>query len=226
MVGIDGIVGIVIFLFFVVWSFVFFYGTTSIEREDPMAGAKDVVSDNVVEYLVTDLYEIPVRYASQNNTSNSVFYFDYVWPSEGAKNSTKVYGNGSQLSCNITGDRLYWQADADEGNNYFTVKYSDENEVMNCTGGGLGTPINQTIPWSAVGHSVFSQDKADNMTSTIYSTFKKNLGILRDFRVEMNVSGSVTTYGPPTPNATSVYVKTNRYTTEDNNKAEIRVMVW
>jgi hypothetical protein len=138
-----------------------------------------------------------------------------------------VYDSGgTQLACNITGSRLYWQSDAVAGANYFTMTYSDKDVTLNCTGGDLGNPINKTIPRSAVGKSKVSQEKISDMTGTDYMAFRDNLGIDRDIRVEMNVSDSVTVYGLPTPNATSVYAKTTRHATEDGQQAEMIVMVW
>jgi hypothetical protein len=227
MASIDGVVAFVLFLIFVSWSFVYFSTILSVEAANPLEGTIKSVSDNIVEYLTVDAYEMPVRHNSNSNVTDAVFYFDYVWPSEGAKNSTKVYNNiGDPVFCNITGNTIFWMADADAGFNYFTITYSNKNVTLNCSDGDLGNPINKTIPWSAVRKRKVSQERINDMVNTGHESFKTKLGIERDFRVEMNVSGSITVYGMSPPNATSVYTKTTLHATENNQQAEIKVLIW
>jgi hypothetical protein len=224
---IDGVVAIILFIVFVSWSFVYFSQVFSSGTSFPMDEAVDSISGYVSSYLTLDSFEVPVSHSASGPQSNAVFYFDYIWPSEGAKNSTKVYNSsGAQLACNITGNRLYWQSDASAGENYFKISFSDKNVTMNCSGGVLGSPVNQTIPWSAVSKTRVSQEKVSDMTGTSYASFKNSLGIDRDFRVEVNISDAVTVYGLPLPNASSVYAKTTRHATEGGQQAELTVLVW
>jgi len=227
MTNIDGIVAIMLFIVFVSWSFAYFFAVFPGQVPQTMAETADTVSGDVVSFLTVDFYEVPVRHTASGGAANAVFFFDYVWPNEGAKNSTRVYNNsGTPLACNITGNRLYWRSDVDAGANYFTVTYSDESGTMNCTGGGLGVPANRTMPWSAVMKGRLSWEKINSMASHGYPAFRESLGIDSDFRVVVNVSDSVTFYGPPTPNASSVYAKTTRHATEEGQQAEISVLVW
>lgn len=227
MATIDGVVAVILFIMFVSWSFVYFSQAFSSGTDFPMEVTAESISGYIVSYLVLDSYEVPVSHNASGAQSNAVFYLDYIWPSDGAKNSTRVYnGSGSGLACNITGNRLYWLSNASAGSNYFRITYSNKNVTMNCSGGVLGTPINQTIPWSAVGKSRVSLEKVTDMAGTSYGSFKNGLGIDRDFRVEINISDSVTVYGLPLPNASSVYAKTTRHATEEGEQAEITVMIW
>jgi len=228
MANIDGIVAVMLFLVFVSWSFVFFFNVFSSQASQPLADVMYSISDRVVDYLTVDYYEMPVSHASSGDVTAAVFFFDHVWPSEGAKNSSRVYDSaGDQLSCNLTGDRLYWQDDAVSGDNYFKITYSNSSShAPNCTSGDLGDPLNQTVPWSAVKTSRISQEQIMAMTAMDYSTFRNSLGVERDIRVEINISGSMTTYGLATPNSTSVYGRMTRHATVEGQQAEIRVLAW
>ena len=226
MASIDGVVGIALFVLFVAWSFIYLSSVFSAERGDAMEEASRTISGRIAAYLTVDAYEIPVSYTSQSNASGVVFYFDHAWPSAGARNSTRVYGSINALPCNITGNRLYWQSDVTEGANSFIVRYSNKDVAMNCTGGFPIMIGNKTIPWSAVKKQLLSQDRINGMAAMDYPAFKMSLGIERDFRVELNASGSVTEYGSLVPNGTDVHVKTTRHGMEDNRKAEMRVLTW
>jgi hypothetical protein len=226
MVNIDGVVGLMVFLVFVAWSFVYFMNVFSTDSLQSLDDVADSVSSKVAGYLTVDSYEMPVKHVSAGNASDAVLYLDYAWPSEGAKNSTRVYHAGSALPCNLTGDRLYWTSDVVSGGNHFTVRFSDSNGTANCTGGGLGGPLNKTIPMSAVKSRKLSNGRVSSMASMDYGSFRSALGIGDDFRVILNVSGTETIFGLSPPNASDVHVKSTRHATLDGAPAEIRVLVW
>ncbi|RLI95892.1 MAG: hypothetical protein DRO99_05245 [Candidatus Aenigmatarchaeota archaeon] len=226
MVKIDGIIGIMIFLVFTSWSMVYFFNTFVTEKEYPMTEVADDISDKIIDYVTIDSYEIPVSITVENASTDNVFYFDYSWPSEGAKNSTMVYKSGTEQECLISGSRLYWQSDLDPGQNHFTVTYSDKNVTLVCDDSIQTSNINQTIPWAAVKENVVSQDRINDMTSSSYGSIQRSLGIERDFRVVFNVSGTLTEYGKLTPNSTDVFVKSTYHAMESGDRVDIRIMVW
>ena len=230
MTEIDAIVGVVVFVVVVSWAFVYYAQIMQANTgTDPMEGIADRASDRLVGYLSVPAYEMPVKHVSAGNVLGAVFWLDYAWPSAAARNSTMVYKGSTRISgsdCNITGSRLYWKSNADAGANNFKVVYYERNATMNCTGGGLGSPVNRTLPWAAVRTSRLSQSRISTMAGMDYESFKAALDLGRDFRVQVNASGYVTTYGPPTPNSTSVYEKTTSAATEAGNSAEVMVWVW
>jgi len=65
------------------------------------------------------------------------------------------------------------------------------------------------------------------MNTTAYDTFRQQLSVSRNFRVELNISGAVTTYGPNLPGASNVYATSvNSLVEETNQNATVRVMSW
>ena len=222
---IDWIIALGVFLVFVGTGFQYYlnlFQTTS----DPMELVIGDISDKIINFLKTDVYEVPIKVNSAE-TRSDVLHFDYTWLSEGAKNSSRILQDGTRLNCNITGSTIYWQANLEAGDNYFKLRFSDKNASMNCTDVFSIDNANKTIPWAAVKREMISQSKIDEMNSTDYTTFKSGLGINRDFRVSVNVSGTVTNYGLNPPNATNVYVKETRWALEEtDDEVIIRVLAW
>ncbi len=222
---IDWIVAIGVFLVFIGAGFQY-YSNLFQSRAQPMELVVGDISDRVTDFLKTDVYEVPIKVNSPVAKSD-VLYFDYTWPSEGAKNSTKILQDSASKDCIISGSTLYFQTDLNVGENFFTMRYSDKNVSMNCSGTfGTGNS-NQTIPWAGVKRNMISQSNIDEMNATDYTTFKNNQGINRDFRVNVNVSGSVNYYGLNPPSATNVYVRETRWALEETDEEVIiRILSW
>lgn len=222
---IDWVVAIGVFLVFIGTAFQY-YSNLFQSRAQPMGVVVGDISDRVTDFLLTDVYEVSVKVSSPEAKSD-VLYFDYTWPSEGAKNSTRILQDSTSKDCIISGSTLYFQTDLSVGENFFTMKFSNKNVSMNCSGTfGTGNS-NQTIPWAGVKKKMISQSKIDEMNATSYTTFKDDLGINRDFRVGMNVNGTITSYGLNPPNATNVYVKETRWALEETDEEVIiRVLAW
>lgn len=223
IVSADWLVAIMIFLVFVSFSFVY-YTQTVRQKAHPLADTKEFVADQITGYLFIDTYEIPVQYSSGGPQSDAVLHFDYSWPN-GEPNTTRVFMNGASQPCTIDSGTLYWESDLVAGTNNFTVRYSDNNVSSRCTDSLSGGT--QVIPWSEEYSSMLSQDRVDEMNSTPYGTFKSSLAVDRDFRIELNISGTNYTYGPPTPTVSDVYIVRRFGKTEENGEqADIRIHVW
>ena len=225
MVNIDGIIAVILFITFVSWSFVYFINVFNVEESSPLMEAMTDISKDITDYLSVDYYEVPVKFNAPV-TGPDALYIDYIWPSTGSKNSTMLYQGGNPIGCNITGNRLYWDANTVPGNNFYTITYSEKNTTMNCTGGFSTSPVNMTIPLSSVKSKRLSQTLLSNMLASDYGTIKNQIGIPNEFRIEFNISGSLSTFGIPAPNSSSVFAKTTRLATETGNQVTVTVMVW
>lgn len=219
----DWVVAIVMFLVFLSWGFIY-YSQFSVQAVD-MESALVRVSDGVMDFLEVEVYNMPVRFYSENNTAGSILYSIYTWP-KGSKNSTEVLSGGVSLPCMFLGDILYWQSALDIGYNYFLVEFSTVNTTLNCDSSLVLGEESQAIPDSIQKSKRVSQSKVDEMLGSDYQEFKSMLGIESDFRLEIENS-SASGFGPKPPGNVNVYVRThNAIVLESGDEITIRVLVW
>lgn len=222
---IDWIVAIGMFFVLVGVGFQY-YSNLFQTRAQPLELVVGDISDSITGFLLADVYEVPVK-VSSSGARPDVLYFNYMWPSGGAKNSTRILQGSTGLDCNITDGAVYWQANLIAGDNYFTMRFSNKSVDMNCTDSFSLANANKTIPWVEVKKNMISQSRINEMSGISYSTFKSDRRINRDFRVKINVSGTVTNYGLNPPNATSVYIRETRWALEETDgEVIIRVLTW
>jgi len=224
--NIDWIVTIALFLVFVAWSFTF-YASLFTEKGTPLQEEIDTVNDKIMDFLKIDVYNVPIRYNSTNETENAVLYLNFTWPS-GTKNSTRILQDSTSLSCQFIGDTVYWQADLINTTfNYFSMQFSNKTASLNCTSSFSIQDELKTISWAMEKKKLVSQGKIDEMTALSYTDFKNNLSISRDFRVEINISGTETNYGKTLPLVRDIYVKeTESELEETGDNLNVRVLVW
>jgi hypothetical protein len=221
----DWIVAITLFLFFVSWSFIY-YTEFFTEKSEPLTNVATMVSDKIVGFLQTDVYRVPVRFNSSNTTINSVLYLDFIWP-DGTKNSTRMFSGDDQLLCNISDNTMYWLSNLTQGENYFLMKFAESNTTMNCNASISTQHISKTVPWVQEKKTLISQLKIDEMLNTDYNSFRDSLDINQNFRVELEINESTTTYGLNPPLLSDIRVEeTNSMIWENNQKIKIRVLVW
>ena len=222
---VDWIIAIGVFFVFLSTGFQYYFNFFQIGAQ-PTEKVVGDISDRITGFLKADVYDIPVIVDSQEARSD-VLYLSYTWPSAGAKNSTRILKAGARLDCNLTGDSIYWQADLAVGSNNFTMRVIDADSGVNCTDAFSIENANKTIPWAGVKSRMISQSRVDEMMATEYPAFKSSLGINRDFRAYVNVSGNATAYGLNTPNATNFYEKETRWAlAETGGEVIIRVLAW
>jgi len=147
---------------------------------------------------------------------------DFQWP-EGAKNSTRLFDSGLPLSCMLQGDRVYFQADVQEGDNNFDMTFANMSSPLLCDS-FLDTGVAfACVPWASERSVSVSQSRISQMLGTDYVQFRQSLGIIQNFRVE--VQGSF--YGPESPRYSNTYVKeTSSLIQETGQPVAISVAVW
>lgn len=223
--NIDWAVAIAAFLLFVVWAMAFFANMVTVDEESPIE-ALEFISEKVIENLTVKVHSMPVKVNYSNESaSNVVLYFEYRWPF--GKETTKVYKDGVSQTCNITGNRLYWQSDLDAFVNHFTVKYSEQDASLFCTGGFTVVNETQVIPFVAEEGEEISLASIINMNATNYSVFKSRLEITRDFNITIENASTVVSYGLQPPKATDTFSKGITSTLEETDgNITIRLLTW
>ncbi len=170
---------------------------------------------------MVDSWTVPVRYTSAG-PGVSIIYFDFQWP-EGTKDSTRVLDTGLSLSCMLQGDRVYFQANVEEGENYFDMEFANVSSPVLCDSVLETLNANLSIPLASEKSRRISQSRVDQMLATDYSQFRQSLGIIRNFQVGVGPSS----YGPQPPQYTNTYVEESRYLVQGTGEPiTIRVMVW
>lgn len=223
--NVDWMVAIVIFIFFAAWSFSYYAGFFKVEQES-FEYFGDMVKDKIVDFLSLDIYEVPIKFNSTNSTNDTILYLEFVWP-EGTKNSTRVFLDEQTLPCRITNDVIYWQANLTEGFNYFTIEFANKNESVQCSSPFSIVNENKTIPWAMEKRVLISQSKIDEMMNTNYEKFRENMGINENFRIEIENSTSVMSYGKSIPSGREVYVPTFKSRIwESGENVNISIAIW
>lgn len=219
--NVDWAMAIGIFIVFVGWSLVYYTGffTDDVDISQGM----DSLTGRVLGSLEAEEYSIPVRYDSPDS-GQGVLYAELFLPDIG-ESQMRVLGEGSELDCMLSGDRLYWQAELEEGDNDFQIVYSDAG--LGGCGDSLDTSgANQTFPLSAVRVEKLSQARILEMQAMPYRDFRESLGIGNGIRLEWSgaVQGS---YGPRAPGNRDVFVRElSRPLLEQPGKVDLRVLAW
>lgn len=221
----DWAIAILVFLVFVTWGFSFYFSLFQEGSSQVLSTAADTVRDDILDYLRVETYKIPVRFESGSSYANAVLKFNYDWPF--GKNTTRVYSGASSLDCQFSGDILYWETNLSAGDNYFHIKLANLSETLNCDSSFNTSGSNETTPWVMEEGKRFSQSRIDKMTNTSYGRFRKRLGIKRNFRIELNQTGNLTTYGPALPKASPVESReSSGRMWPGDEEIDFTVMVW
>jgi hypothetical protein len=222
---IDYVVAFIAFLFFAALAIGYYVSTFQLGSPHSMDAAADKINADILDYLQRDVYEIPARFQSNGIVPGKVLYFNCTWPF--GQNSTRVYAGSTQLDCKIEGDAIHWQGDLHDGWNDFRVKFANNTENMNCSGTFDTADENQTVPWAEEKTLMIIQEQADSMAAMGYDSFKSSISAERDFRAEINVSGSVTNFGKSLPSRSDIYVReTEAAVFESGSNATVSVWVW
>ncbi|NIP40942.1 MAG: hypothetical protein GTN39_05500 [Candidatus Aenigmarchaeota archaeon] len=219
---IDWIVGIMVFLIFVGWSFSY-YTALFPEREGMLKPVIEIDREKIIDFLSTDVYRVPVKLNSSGG-NNVVLNASDVWY-EGTRNSTKVLKDGVSLPCMIVGDYLYWLANLSFGWNYFDIEFSEINTSLNCDSSFSLDNVTKVIPWTIERRKLVSLSKISNMTNTSYENFRDDLDIEEDFNVTLEWDGSLETYGKTIPRARDVYAGGYKGLLWENSEG-INISIW
>ena len=218
--NVDWAIAVSVFLVFIGIGFAYYWGLFE-TNSNPVQASLEPVNGKVLGFLMVDSWNVPVRYTS-SGSGLEVLYLDFSWP-EGTRDSTRILDSNLPLSCMLQGDRVYFQADVQEGDNDFEMTFSNVSSPPACSYMLETADANQSVPWASEKSMRISQARVDQMLATDYSQFRQSLGIIRNFRVEAGTSS----YGPSPPQYTSTYVKeTYSIIQETGQPITIRVMVW
>lgn len=233
--NLDWVMAMGIFVLLVGYSFVM-YADIFRQSPNPISSSADTINDKVIDFLETNSYDMVVMFNISAPQTDAVLHLNLTWP-ERSKNSTQVYlgtSQGTNLTCNITEDTLYWKSNLTQGDNYFLVHFSNRSMDLNCTSSQVNTSatLNYTVGWTMEKRTLISQAKMDMLNSshasyTAYSSFKDGNSISRDFRVVIYTPDGNVTYGPELPLASGVYARETWGLVEDTGeKVNVTVMVW
>jgi len=221
--NVDWAIAVSVFLVFIGIGMASYWGL--FEADSNAIGLSlDSANDKVLGFLRADSWTTPVRYDS-GSSGPEVLYLDFTWP-EGTKDSTRILDSSLPLSCMFQGDRLYFEANVEPGDNEFLMTFANVSEPLAC-GSFLETAgANRTLPLASEKSVMVSQSRIDQMLGTEYTQFRQSLGITRNMRIEID-SGTTTAYGPSPPQYTNTYVReTHSAILGTGQPITIRVMVW
>ncbi len=221
--NVDWVVAIGVFIAFVSWSFVYYFG---IFADVPSVAADlDSINERLVGFLTESVWSLPVVYDSSTEGTR-ILYLDNAWPN-GTKESVIVMSGEETLPCMFSDDRLYWEADLVAGENEFNVLYADLEVPLRCDDTLETSDANQTIPMVAETREMVSESRMLDMVSMSPVHFALLLGINRDFRVEWEMDGGSYEYGYDIPRDINVYVKeTVKDVMEGSGPVSMRVISW
>lgn len=224
--NIDWVVAIGLFLLFVLWGFAFYGQLFTVEQED-VGEALELISEKVLDNLTVTIHSVPLK-ANVSNVSETdkVLFFEFRWAF--GKNTTQILKGGNNQSCNITGNTIYWQSGLEANVNYFTMRYSEQEVPLRCTGGFSVVNETQVVPFAIEEQEQISLARINNMNDTNYSVFKNQLGITRDFNITIsNATSTLVSYGILPPRQSNVFSKRvlgKLEETEEN--ITIRFLTW
>ncbi len=223
---IDWPLALAVLLIFLSWALAI-YGDIYQFKALPLSTLADDVNKKILDFLKVSVFEVPVNYTSIVVDGSKVLYADIVWP-EGTVNSTKVFKAAALQPCQLASNRVYWLTSVtNTGPNYFRLRITTQSQPQNCSGSFTTGNASLATAVAMEKLEMVTNQKIAEVTSKSYEAFKSNISVSRDFRIEFNISGSVTTYGPSLPNASDVSSKETVTRVEDTNQnAVITVFVW
>jgi hypothetical protein len=207
---IDWVLGIAVFLFFVAWSFTFYFSVFRFD-ERYLDTAADIEMGKILDYMSIPLYSVPAVASSagaQNDVVLSAGYLGYPeW-----RNTTRVWSGSTNLSCRIIGNNTYWLANLSAGANTFRIEFAGlgtENPL--CSGTFSVAGATQIVPRALEENSMISSARMANMTSMGYQDFRKEIRTTQGFLLDVNGSTTSFSFGSGMPQGPSnVFVRTAR----------------
>ena len=219
----DWAVAVSVFLVFVAIGMAYYWGLFE-TNANPAQGSLGPINQKILGFLMVDSWNVPVKYTSAG-PGTSIIYLDFSWPAE-TRDSSRILASGSELPCMLQGNRLYFQADVEGGDNYFDLKFANVSGPLQCNSVLETFNANISIPLASEKSRMISQARIGQMLATDYSHFRQSMGIIRNFRVEVD-SGATSAYGPQPPQYTNTYVEWSDYLVQETGSPiTIRVMVW
>ncbi len=200
---IDWVLAITVFMFFVVWSFAFYFSLFLFD-EGYTGVAADVAMESLMDSIETSSYSVPVTYDSASQEDDAVLMAGFVWYG-GNRSTTRVRRGGESLDCRVIGNDTYWLANLSSGENHFRIEFAYSN-YTGCNGSFSVATSYRTIPGALERKVMLSLPGVYEMNSTPYDEFRESMGMENDFMVEIGGSSPVV-YGKTPPSARDVYAR-------------------
>ena len=215
--------GLVIFIIFITWSLSFYIALIPETNESEMKAA-EITKEKIINYLTSDVFKVPVIFNS-GSSGLTVLHADNLWYS-GNKTTTRVFFEGIEQECIISGDTLFWQSDVSAGQNIFEIKFSENNEPQNCSGNF--SVVNSTL---AVPGVIEISDRVSNysvqdMLNTSYEEFTQSLRISENFYLSLRSAPLNVTYGNNVSRAENIFPIKYENAFWDGEPVTIMISVW
>ncbi len=214
--NIDWVVAIVVFLVLFSWSMSYY---TTVLR--PTFLFIPDISEQLLAMIKTTMWTVPVKFTAPNATTDSILYASLAGPIEAI--NTRVWDGSEYLLCNVTDNKVYWQADLTEGDNYFWIIYINQSQEPNCSEPLNLTTANLTIPWPAQTSYPVSVYKLNQLIGSDYAQLRTRFGT--NFRLTVDwLNGTVVSFGP---NATGNVRSTQILTiTDSGQQLKLTILTW
>ena len=226
---IDWIIAVFTFLVIISWSFAYYTLLSSgAVRTAADAAMRD--GGKVADYFKAAYTEMPVNFTVPADANSIVLwtYMNWTWE----PNTTRVSASRmspSTLPCEVTSDRVYWQADVSAGENQFFISGADMDAPLQCTQTLTKTDDNQTTEWAGFSSPVLSNHRTLEicaMVNNSYHSAKSGMGVSMDFNVVVENATGAVSCGQSPPSSGTVYVFPYSCRLWDGGTANITVMLW
>ncbi len=219
--NLDWAVAISVFVGFTIWSMLYFTGFFQVQAD--MTNSADSISGNILDFLETSEYSIPVSYDSPSSDIGVLHAEIDIPPS--METGLQVLEGSLPQDCLLQSGTLYWESSLSPGDNLFTIIYS-ESPAGGCTDLLDTSESNQTYPLATETSPRISGSTLTSLSSIDYNTFRETLGLQNQVRLEW--SGLlVGTFGPEVPINKDIHVReTTRQVLGSPGTLDIRIMVW
>ncbi|MBU0952954.1 MAG: hypothetical protein KKA90_00850 [Nanoarchaeota archaeon] len=223
---IDWPISFITFLVFIIWGLVFYASLFEPPSED-LRTAMEGVANTVIENISIEVTDLPVA-ATTTLEEIKILRLSYFFPSQNARNSTKILVGGTSVPCQFFGDTVQWNDYLYYGTTHYTLRFADKSVPQHCNAQVLifGNTT-QVDVGAAETKTMFSIAQINTMTNMSLGAFRTEHNINRNFKVEFNLSGTITAFGPEPPPLSNVYVTERRGALEeDESELHFRIFVW
>jgi hypothetical protein len=203
---IDWVLGIAVFLFFVAWSFTFYFSVFRFDQ-NYLDTAADIEMGKILDYISIPVYSAPIFVNSSVTENDVILYSGYVGYAEN-RNTTRVRSM-AYLPCIISGNNTYWKTNLYPGEEEFAIEIADTEAASPlCTGNFSLAGARQVVPRALEETSRISTTKIADINAMGYDNFRKEIRTTQDFRLELEDPFTNSSFGKPLPQgAENVFVR-------------------
>ena len=228
---VDWIVAVFIFLMFTSWAFSY-YSLLGTGRMVSLSQSAIADGGKVERFFRTELVTIPANFSSNGTGLNSTLWA-WLGPGGSGANTTRVTLSrlsGSSLPCMVSGDRIFWKADASAGGNVFFIGSSEADSAAGCGSAIAEALQNETTLWAGESTPAYSAALAAQSCALINSSGdggKALTGSAFSFRaVAVMPSGNLTCGPPPPATGRDIFVHRASGMMLDGGMMSLKVTLW